>query len=349
MRSLSFIILLLLLSSIYCHPEQKKKKFIVNRGFYYWKSIFRNDVPGRQILQQEKVQQLYIRYFDVDWNYIRHNPFPSAQIHFADQPDSSLQIIPVVFITNRCIDHIDSSAIPSLAGRIGSLIKDISDINGIKHIREVQIDCDWTDKTKNKYFYLLNELRQHPFFSGKQLSATIRLHQAKYYERTGVPPVDKGLLMAYNMGNIKNASTRNSILEPNELNKYITDLNNYPLHLDIALPLFSWYVWFNADLTFKGLVHDYEIASLTGFPVEAAAGNKFQFTRNCDTLGFSFKKGDLLRKEESDLIDIIQSSELLAKHLHNDSLSISCFHLDSVILKKYPADALEKVFNSLNN
>jgi len=349
MRLISIIVLLFFLSSTYCHPEQKKKKFVVSRGFYYWKSIFRNTVPEQSVLRQERVQELYIKYFDVDWSYIRHDAYPLAQIQFADQPDSSLQIIPVVFITNRCIDHIDSPAIWPLADRIGSLINDISDANGIKHIREIQIDCDWTEKTKNKYFYLLNELRNHPFLSGKQLSATIRLHQAKYHERTGVPPVDKGLLMAYNMGNIKNSTTGNSILEPQELNKYIGELHNYPLHLDIALPLFSWYVWFNADLTFKGLVHDYQIATLTGFPVEATTGNKFLFTRNCDTLGFSFKKGDLLRKEESNLNDIIQSAELLAKHLTNDSLSLSCFHLDSVILKKYPANALEKIFNSLNN
>lgn len=349
MRLISFIVLLFFLSSTFCHPEPKKRKFVVNRGFYYWKSVFRKNVPAQQILQRENIHQLYIKYFDVDWNYTRHNAFPSAQIQFADHPDSSVKIIPVVFITNRCVNQIDSLDIPSLADRIGSLVNDISDINGIKQIREIQIDCDWTDKTKNKYFYLLGELRDHPFFSGKQLSATIRLHQAKYHERTGVPPVDKGLLMAYNMGNIKNAGTGNSILDPEELDKYIGDLNSYPLHLDLALPLFSWYVWFNAELTFKGLVHDYEIGTLAGLPVKRTTDNKFLFTRNCDSLGFSFKKGDLLRKEESDLNNILHSGEILATHLRDDSLSLSCFHLDSVILKKYPADALEKIFNSLNN
>jgi hypothetical protein len=346
---LSAVAVILLVFLTRCHPEQKKKTFIISRGFYYWKSVFKNAGPEQNILQQEKIRRLYIKYFDVDWNYATHEPFPLAQIQFADKPGSSLQVIPVVFITNRCVNQIDSSSIPLLADRIALMLDGISDVNDIKNIPEIQIDCDWTEKTSNKYFFLLNELRHHSFFSGKQLSATIRLYQAKYHSRTGVPPVDKGLLMAYNMGNIKNPGAGNSILDPAELNKYSKDLNSYPLPLDLALPLFSWHVWFNSDQTFKGLVHDYDLASLSGLPVEPAAGNKFLFTRDCDTLGFSFKKGDLLRKEESNLDDIINSGKLLAKHLTGDSLALSCFHLDSVILKKYPADDLEKIFNCLNN
>ncbi len=222
-------------------------------------------------------------------------------------------------------------------------------VNDIKNISEVQIDCDWTEKTTGKYFYLLRELKQQPFFSDKILSATIRLYQAKYKQRTGVPPVDKGLLMAYNMGNLKNPGIANSILDPGELDKYIRDIRSYPLHLDVALPLFSWYVWFKNDKTYKGLVHDYDLPSLNGFPVDEKTGGKFLFTSDFDTLGFSFQKGDMLRKEDSDLSDIIKAGESLAKHFPNDTLTLCCFHLDSVILKKYPPDALEKIFNSLQH
>jgi hypothetical protein len=36
--------------------------------------------------------------------------------------------------------------------------------------------------------------------SKKKLSATIRLHQVKYFKKTKIPNVDSGVLMYYNMG-----------------------------------------------------------------------------------------------------------------------------------------------------
>jgi hypothetical protein len=332
-----------------CHSERGKQKIPITRGFYYWRSVFKNIAAEQRILKEAKVTHLYIKFFDVDWNYRTSKPFPLAQIQFADNPDSSLQIIPVVFITNRCLSQIDSSTIPSLAENIARLLASTSSANNIKNISELQIDCDWTDKTKDKYFYLLRELDKHSFFSNKLLSVTIRLYQAKYKQRTGVPPADKGLLMAYNMGNIKNPETANSILDPAEMEKYIKDIRSYPLHLDLALPLFSWYVWFKYDESYKGLIHDYDLPALSGFPIQEKNQDKYIFTRDYDTLGFSFQKGDILRKEASDLSDIVKAGELFAKHFPGDSLTLSCFHLDSLILKKYPADVLEKIFNSLQH
>jgi hypothetical protein len=332
-----------------CHSEHTKQKITTTRGFYYWRSVFKNSVSEQRILKEEKIAKLYIKFFDVDWNYGTNKAFPLAQIQFADQPDTALQIIPVVFITNRSLNQIDSASIPTLAEHIASLLEKISSANNIKNISEIQIDCDWTEKTKDKYFHLLRELDRHSFFSNKLLSATIRLYQVRYKQRTGVPPVDKGLLMAYNMGNIKNPGVDNSILDPAEMDKYIKDMRSYPLHLDLALPLFSWWVWFKNDESYKGLIHDYDLLSLSAFPIQEKIPDKFIFTRDFDTLGFSFQKGDILRKEESEPADIMKAGELFAKHFPGDSLTLSCFHLDSLILKKYPPDVLEKIFNSLQH
>ena len=72
-----------------------------------------------------------------------------------------------------------------------------------------------------------------------QLSATIRLHQVKYREETGVPPVDYGVLMYYNMGHIS-AMGANSIYDRSTALRYLGKLREYPLPLDIALPMFAW-------------------------------------------------------------------------------------------------------------
>ena len=49
------------------------------------------------------------------------------------------------------------------------------------------------------------------------MSATIRLHQVKYRADTGVPPVDRGMLMAYNLLPPDQAGERSSILDNREL------------------------------------------------------------------------------------------------------------------------------------
>ncbi len=74
------------------------------------------------------------------------------------------------------------------------------------------------------------------------LSATIRLHQVKYFETTGVPPVKSGMLMFYNTGDLENPSEENSILNIETAELYLSGLEDYPMQLDIVLPLFSWAV-----------------------------------------------------------------------------------------------------------
>ena len=140
------------------------------------------------------------------------------------------RVIPTVFITNECIKKIDSSQIKTLAGNVYNLVQDIINTHGFNSIKEIQFDCDWTASTRSNYFLLLEKFNALWKDSGIPVSATIRLHQVKFMSRTGVPPVKKGLLMCYNMGNLKNPATGNSIIETAELEK----LYRNPLRLSAA-------------------------------------------------------------------------------------------------------------------
>src|ERR1044071_3079351 len=85
-----------------------QKQTVPQRAFYYWKSVFRNNSYEQQRMKESNAGVLYIKFFDVDWNYNLNKIFPLAQIRFADVPTDSLQIIPVIFITNRSLLHADS-------------------------------------------------------------------------------------------------------------------------------------------------------------------------------------------------------------------------------------------------
>jgi hypothetical protein len=120
--------------------------------------------------------------------------------------------------------------------------------------KEILLDCDWSEKSKENYFYLLQKIKKE--IPTSNLTATIRLWQYKYAEKSGIPPVDKGLLMCYNVSKPEDFQTKNSIGTSDELAQYITH-NQYKLKLDIALPLYSWAVVFRGN-KFKGILSDYE-------------------------------------------------------------------------------------------
>jgi len=179
------------------------------------------------------------------------------------------------------------------------------------------------------------------------LSATIRLHQVKYSAKTGIPPVNRGLLMVYNMGNLKDPSAVNSILDVEELKKYITNLHGYPLPLDVALPLFSWTVLFR-DNSFKGLFNDLTREDLSGPSIHQITDNRFEILRDTSIKGYELRARDVLRVEESKYDQIISAVNTISALLPSDALRVSLFHLDSLILRKYTSHDLESIYNSLH-
>jgi hypothetical protein len=56
----------------------------------------------------------------------------------------------------------------------------------------------------------------------------------------GIPPVKKVTLMCYNLIQPFAQKGKNSILDTQELESYLTADSKYPLHLDIVLPIYSW-------------------------------------------------------------------------------------------------------------
>jgi hypothetical protein len=218
---------------IYCSLSSchRLKKQI---SFYYWKTTFQLGSTEQTVLRENDVKTIYTRYFDID--YLPGDSFPTtiSPIIF-DSSKHDFEIIPVIYIKNRIFQRLDSLEISGLAVMINKLVKEINHSKNLT-VNEIQFDCDWTDSSRDKYFFLLKNYRA---LTQQTISATIRLHQVKYAARTGIPPVDYGVLMYYNMGEI-GAGTTNSIYEKPIASKYIVSLKSYPLALDVALPIFSW-------------------------------------------------------------------------------------------------------------
>lgn len=326
-----------------CNAQPKKSIKKIAPAFYHWKTVFAPTPFEKNTLDSLKAKTIYLRFFDVAWDEPTQSAAPiSKSIIKETIIDSNYNIIPTIFITDECIYKIKEESILSLAKNIVQQISILAYPSISNNFKQIQIDCDWTKTSKDKYFKLLENIKE--LLPSTLISATIRLHQIKYTASTGVPPVARGMLMCYNMGNLRNPSSKNSILDLEETEKYIAALDKYPLPLDIALPLFDWIVLFRNN-KFKGLIQDNQ-RTYQGFASEK--NNTIGIIKK-DTIlnGIAFLKNDQLRFERSEYPTILRAANMLSKKINSDSLSVAFYHLDSLTLRKYNVYELENICSSL--
>ncbi len=314
--------------------ESDGDKAIV-RSFYHWRQDFQINSEQQSFLEKLEVEELYVHYFDVAWR--GEEAVPIAEV--SDISDVDMQINPVVYITTQVLEHSDSSQIEHLASRIADKIKTI---HGENELKEIQIDCDWTPSIKDKYFYLLTELKNK--FSSIELSATIRLYQYKYPELAGVPPVDKGLLMYYNMGEITSYREPNSILNNNEGKRYL-GFNTYPLDIDIALPNFSWVLLFQTG-NFQKICAELNEEDLADKSLFKSIGTNLYACKKDTVIGNTyFRFGDELRLEKCNEDQLIEAANLLRDEINQDQTRIIIYDLQTDTPKDYEKlDAVYTVF-----
>lgn len=222
----AYIGLLLLLMVTSC---QQRERLAEGNAVYYWRTDFRLDSTERAFLSQYHINKVYCRYFDVVINDEEAGPVPNATITFSDTQPEDIEIIPTVYITENCMHK----HYPGLAEKLVKRIIQMNETNDIKNVREIQIDCDYTSKSRKVYYDFLNEVAQ---VWRNTLSTTIRLHQLSMK----APPVDYGVLMIYNTGDPRKFMERNPILDIRDVRPYLSRLDSYPLPLAAAYPVYQW-------------------------------------------------------------------------------------------------------------
>ena len=226
-RSLLLMVLLLLAMTA-CEKQSSRKTLESGNAVYYWRTDLRLDSTEKTFLAQYHINKVYCRYFDVVMND-SGEPKPNATISFSDILPDSIEIIPTVYITEDCMHQTHEG----LAEKIVKRIRQMNETNDIPNVHEIQIDCDYTSKSRKRYYQFLEEVRK---LWGETLSTTIRLHQLAM----PAPPVDYGALMIYNTGDPRKWEERNPILDFRDVGPYLRRLDDYPLPLAAAYPVFQW-------------------------------------------------------------------------------------------------------------
>ena len=227
MKIWGYIILIYLLAMMGC--QKQKEQLDEGNAVYYWRTDFRLDSTERAFLSQYNINKVYCRYFDVVINDEAKGPVPNATITFSDSLPEGIEMIPTIYITENCM-HQEPKG---LAEKLVKRIQQMNETNDIKGVKEIQIDCDYTAKSRKNYYQFLKEVKAA---WQQTLSTTIRLHQLSMEE----PPVDYGALMLYNTGDPRKWTERNPILDVRDVYPYVKWLDDYPLPLAAAYPVFSW-------------------------------------------------------------------------------------------------------------
>ncbi len=282
-----------------------------------------------------------MRFFDVDIKEENGRPEPLGVVDSLERLPEQLSVIPVVFITNRTFLRLkaDTEAV-ALAKNI------LNKISGLRaSYPELQIDCDWSDKTKARYFLFLKTLK-HRLPPSTKLTATIRLHQIKYPVRTGVPPVDGGMLMFYNMGTLQDPEAPNSIFDAATASAYTPYIRSYALHLDVALPVFRWYVHYRNG-AIKGLVTKKQLPEVADTSYFYSGGEAIYTVKKAAVLrGVSYETGDVLKYEAIDDDLLLDAAGLLQKNLPDTHRRIALYDLDDINLTYYESSTLQNVYST---
>ena len=324
-----------------CKPEHKA---IDNPkpAVYYWRTSFHLDEVERQFLQDYNVKKMYVRYFDVVVDGESQELRPNATIEFVDSMPDRVEIIPTIFIVNECVNHSIDTIAPLLVNRVLQM----NETHGIKGVEEIQIDCDWTEKTQDAYFAFLEKVRQLLADKGMRLSATIRLHQLAMTP----PPVDYGVLMMYNTGHLKDSKQRNPILDKRDVEPYLKYFADYKLPLCAAYPNFGWQLLFTGD-KFRDILYSEDLSDTTLY--RKVADDKYVVKSSIDLPNYLssnstytyLNAGDTVMVVKPDAQSLVQIHDALSHERPGINDQVIIYHLNNSSIKNYKTDIYEKIFN----
>ena len=344
--------ILMMLSLLGCKEEPKLQEPPVEgrasiprvRGnaIYHWKTVFDLKEDEITFLSSHSVRKIYVRFFDVDVETspmnTTYSAIPIGTTAFKSPSPSNIEIVPTVFITVKSLVATKEEGIDDLASKIYTRVCNMADYNDLGPIREIQLDCDWTNSTQNLFYSLCEKMGNLAHADSILVSSTIRLHQLKKKS----PPVDQGVLMVYNTGALRETGTKNSILDYDDVKTYLSGNSiHYDLPLDFAFPTYGWGVMFR-DGAYNGILHKTDYSDETRY--EKGKEGAFIVKKDHVLEGKALWKGDVIRMEYPTADEVKKAAELVISSVQDSTHSVILYHLDSNNLLKYTDDEISSIY-----
>lgn len=342
-KLLLLILVLIAIAAIVECNQHKNKIDNPQPSIYYWRTTFKLTDKEKEFIKTHHIKKMYMRFFDVvtDGNEI----FPNATMEFYDKATNGLEIIPVVFITNDCLKH----DINGVAEKIVKRISKMCETNDIPQPEDIQIDCDYTEKSRKTYFKFLKQLRSYMNKTHiKRLSITIRLHQLLM--PSPKEWVDYGVLMMYNTGDVKDYHCKNPILYMDDVKPYLRYLKDYDLPLCAAYPDFGWQLLFRGK-KFKAILHSENLNDSTVY--RRITKNKYVLISSRELSSFigteSFSEdmntGDSVFIKECTANEILDVKKAINEKRSEINQQVILYDLNEENINRYERIDYEKIFN----
>ena len=336
-HTLSTLLILLVLSSC-----ATKNKPVVKRGMYYWesKNNYLSDAE-ENLIKESDISKLYLKLFEVEYDE-ELGAVPISKTNLSRHSEfEKREIIPCVYIQNTVFTRMDKYELEDFVENtlylVTKMLKD--DLYIEAKPKEIQIDCDWTPSTKENYFLFLKSLKAK---TSSKISCTLRLYPYKYHDKMGIPPVDRVMLMCYNLLSPKNNENKNSIFDLNEFEKYTDSKVNYPLPMDYALPKYSWNICYE-NKSFKGVIHGPQSVLQPHLKNINSLWSILQTDTVIDNIylrrGFRIKHESVSNKTLEKLIDQLKKNSSF-----DDTITVSFFQLDEEEFKITPHEELDNLY-----
>jgi hypothetical protein len=358
----------LALASLGCDVNHAPPVPPIERAFQYRGATLKLSAPELAALSATGATRLYLRLFDVDWPTGAPAPLPAAPLRLLEgvrMPDK-LEIVPVIVLPEAIFRRLDEAGVALLAAKVWAQVR--GQLPAIRTastppLRELQLDCDWTGASRAGYFAFAKALGHLVRPAGVALSATLRLHQVKYRERTGVPPVERGMLLFFGMGNAQPADgppeADRAIFDPSIASGYLERLQAYPLPVDLALPILSWTVHRRGGEPIAILqgTDPAELSALPylepGAPAGPGAPARFHVTQKSILHGVQLQYDDILVGDVIDPRTALQAAELVAPRLPargaGSRRAVALFDLSEGSVQRHdPEQSLERIFRAVH-
>lgn len=325
------------------------------RSFYYWKSDLTTfDARAGEMAKDLHVNHLYLRMMDLGWNEYHSQITPVSTLDLGKlRRQAALQqraqlpfdgtITPVVFLDNRALERADKAGIEQLATNLLAKVEQMQQTllalgtdpktrqaPAFEFTNRLQLDCDWSPTTRDRYFLLLRELKQRAPLT--EISCTIRMAPLRHSAEFGIPPVSRGMLMCYNVGSIKDPEEPNSILNVPKATGYLRSARNYPLTLDAALPLFAWGVQFR-NHEFQTVLNPFSAEHLADTALFTPLTDaQFQVRKDTVLGEYLLREGDRVRWESIKPAQIEEMLTALGTVLNRRPESVTFYHWDEALV-----------------
>lgn len=307
---------------------------ISKRSIYYWKTTFNLSDWDNEFLITHDIERIYLRLFDVAYKFDydgEQKSVPIATTKFRCKIPDNVEIVPVAYITQEAIRNN-----PEFHEVLYKRIKAMATKHGFKNFKEIQLDCDWTKSTRDKFFGLCQNMRNLLRADSILLSATIRLHQL----RDSVPPVDRGVLMLYNTGSIYDSETENSILSYEDVEPYLKSKIQYNLLLSLAYPTYSWSIAIRND-KFLCILHQTDFSNDKLY--QYVWNNTFKVKEYHILENHEMFEDDLIRKESPSFDEISKVKKLVTERITSSMEGSVIYHLDHNGLSRFTPNEIDKI------